>query len=155
MRRSFDSPADVRSSALGLLARREHSRLELARKLAQRGAPRSWIDDTLELLQAEGLLSEERYLESTVRTRSEAGFGPLYIRQMLRERGIASEAIDRALYSEALYWPQLLKATWQRKFNGELPQTPRERDKQMRFLVGRGYPLDLISRLLRGAAMDD
>jgi len=155
MRRTLESPADVRRMALNLLARREHARLELAQKLIQRGAPKPWIDSTLDALQEESLLSEARYLESTVRTRAEAGFGALHIRQMLCSRGICAEDADFALQSAELDWPSLLKTTWQRKFNGELPKTPRERDKQIRFLAGRGYPLSLINRLLRGAAMDD
>jgi len=149
MRRVFESAADVRRSALNLLARREHSRLELSQKLSQRGAAREWIDSTLDKLQEEGLLSEVRYLESMVRTRSEAGFGPLHIRQMLRSRGISAEQAEYALSSEELDWPSLLKATWQRKFNGKWPKTAKERDKQIRFLAGRGYPLELIQSLLR------
>ncbi|KXU34630.1 recombinase RecX [Ventosimonas gracilis] len=155
MRRVVESPADVRRIALNLLARREHTRLELTQKLIQRGAAKPWIDSTLDALQEENLLSEARYLESTIRTRAEAGFGALHIRQMLCSRGIAAEDADIALQSAELDWPSLLKTTWQRKFNGELPKNPRERDKQIRFLAGRGYPLSLIHRLLKCAAMDD
>jgi len=90
-----------------------------------------------------------------VRTRSEAGFGSLHIRQMLLSRGISAEQAECALSSEELDWPSLLKATWQRKFNGKLPQTPSERDKQIRFLSGRGYPLPSIYHLLRGATRDE
>jgi len=133
---------------MNLLARREHSRFELAQKLKQRGAPSEWIDSELDKLQEQGLLSDNRYLESMLRTRANAGFGELSIRQMLRERGISAEDIDNALQAQALDWPALLKATWQRKFDGALPKTPKERDKQMRFLAARGYPLGLINRLL-------
>jgi len=150
MRRVFESVADVRRSALNLLARREHSRLELIQKLTQRGATREWIESTLDELQEQGLLSEQRYLESMVRTRSEAGFGPLHICQMLRSRGISKEEAEYALSSEELDWLSLLKATWQRKFNGKWPKTAKERDRQIRFLAQRGYPLELIQSLLRG-----
>jgi len=154
MRRRFESATDVRRSALNLLARREHTRLELSQKLTRRGAPGEWVDSVLEQLQEEGLLSEARYLESMVRTRSEAGFGPLHIYPMLRTRGIAAKEAQSALQSEAIDWPSLLKATWQRKFNGKWPKSAEERDKQIRFLTGRGYPLELVRQLLRGAAMD-
>jgi len=151
----FDDLADVRGMALGLLARREHTRLELKQKLRQRGAPDEWIDSTLDALQEQNLLSEARYLESMVRTRSDAGFGPLHIRQMLCSRGIAAKEAERALQSETLDWPSLLEAAWRRKFHGVLPATVRERDRQIRFLARRGYPLALIRRLLAGATWED
>jgi len=154
MRSRFESVIDVRRSALNLLARREHTRLELSQKLTQRGAPCEWIDSTLYELQEQGLLSEQRYLESIVRTRSEAGFGALHIYQMLRTRGISAKEAQSALQSKAIDWPSLLKAAWQRKFNGKWPKTAQEKDKQIRFLAGRGYPLELIQSLLRGGTMD-
>ena len=60
----LDTAVAVRRAAMDLLARREHGRVELTRKLRQRGAPQELIDGALDRLAEEGLLSESRYLET-------------------------------------------------------------------------------------------
>jgi len=155
MRRDFASLEEVRNAALSLLARREHGRLELARKLAQRGAAADWIEQSLNALQESGLLSESRYLQSFIRMRANAGFGPLHIRHDLAARGLERSAIESALQTDELNWPCLLAALWQKKFKGKRPQSAAEHAKQARFLAQRGWPPALINPLLRGAAMDD
>ena len=62
------------------------------------------------------------------------------------------DAIEQALNEAEIDWNEQLRAVWQRKF-GQLPVDARERAQQGRFLAYRGYPLDLIGRLLRG--LDD
>ncbi|TYP65104.1 recombination regulator RecX [Stutzerimonas stutzeri] len=149
----LDSPAAVRRAAMDLLARREHGRVELSRKLRLRGAPAELIEPALERLADEGLLSEARYLESFVRMRANAGYGPLRIREELTQRGLPREEIEQALRDSGFDWNEQLREVWLRKF-GELPGDQRERARQGRFLSYRGYPLDLIGRLLRGASLD-
>ncbi|MDX2353777.1 recombination regulator RecX [Stutzerimonas xanthomarina] len=149
----LDSPAAVRRAAMDLLARREHGRMELSRKLRSRGAPPDLIEPALEKLADEGLLSEARYLESFVRMRANAGYGPLRIREELTQRGLLREGIEQALRDSGFDWNEQLREVWLRKF-GELPGDQRERARQGRFLSYRGYPLDSIGRLLRGASFD-
>lgn len=150
----LDNPAAVRRAAMDLLARREHGRVELTRKLRQRGAPADLIEAALERLAEEGLLSEARYLESFVGYRARAGYGPLRIREELTQRGLARADVEQALRDSGIDWAEQLQDTWQRKFSGKLPADARERAQQGRFLSYRGYPLDLIGRLLRGT-LDD
>lgn len=147
----LDNPAAVRRAAMDLLARREHGRVELTRKLRRRGATDELIETALDRLAQEGLLSEARYLEAFVSYRARAGYGPLRIREELTQRGLARGDVEQALRDSGIDWREQLHATWQRKFAGELPQDARERAQQGRFLSYRGYPLDLIGRLLRGA----
>ncbi len=149
----LDSPAAVRRAAMDLLARREHSRIELSRKLRSRGAPDELIEPALDKLADEGLLSEARYLESFVRMRANAGYGPLRIREELVQRGVPREMVEQALRSSGYDWNVQLHEVWLRKF-GELPGDQRERARQGRFLSYRGYPLELIGRLLRGGSID-
>ncbi len=139
---------------MDLLARREHGRVELTRKLRQRGAPVELIDTALERLAQEGLLSEARYLESFVGYRARAGYGPLRIREELIQRGLSRAAVEQALRDSGIDWREQLEQTWRRKFAGQLPGDVRERAQQGRFLSYRGYPLDLIDRLLRGIDLD-
>ncbi|WP_339462075.1 recombination regulator RecX [Pseudomonas sp. EA_105y_Pfl2_R69] len=150
----LDNPVAVRRAAMDLLARREHGRVELTRKLRSRGAADELIEAALDRLAEEGLLSEARYLEAFVGYRARAGYGPLRIREELTQRGLARSDIEQALRDSGIDWREQLEDTWRRKFAGELPADARERARQGRFLSYRGYPLDLIGRLLRGA-LDD
>ena len=147
----LDNPLAVRRAAMDLLARREHGRVELTRKLRKRGAPQELIEAALQRLSEEGLLSEARYLESFVAYRARAGYGPQRIREELGQRGLERGDIDQALRESAIDWFESLRETWQRKFAGRLPMDARERAKQGRFLAYRGYSLDMIGRLLRGS----
>ncbi|MET1076570.1 MAG: recombination regulator RecX [Pseudomonas sp.] len=151
----LDTPAAVRRAAMDLLARREHGRVELSRKLRQRGAPEELIEPALDRLIEDGLLCEARYLESFVSYRARSGSGPQRIREELLQRGLPRGAIDQALRDSGIDWRTQLEDTWRRKFAGQLPLDARERGQQTRFLSYRGYPMDLISRLLRGQFEDD
>ncbi|EPJ88932.1 recombination regulator RecX [Pseudomonas sp. CFII64] len=113
------------------------------------------IDPALDRLTEEGLLSESRYLESFVSYRARSGYGPLRIREELSQRGLQRGDIEQALRECGFDWQEMLQETWQRKFAGHLPIDARERAKQGRFLSYRGYPLDLIGRLLSGRGGDD
>ncbi|WP_181295444.1 recombination regulator RecX [Pseudomonas sp. Q2-TVG4-2] len=149
----LDNPASVRRAAMDLLARREHGRMELSRKLRSRGAPTELIEPALDRLAEEGLLSEARYLESFVRMRANAGYGPLRIREELAQRGLPREAIEQTLRDSGFDWNAQLHEVWLRKF-GELPGDQREKARQGRFLSYRGYSLEMIGRLLRGGSFD-
>ncbi|MDH4562120.1 recombination regulator RecX [Pseudomonas sp. BN411] len=145
----LDSPAAVRRAAMDLLAQREHGRVELTRKLRQRGAPPELIDSALDRLTEEGLLSESRYLESFIASRARGGYGPQRIREELAQRGLPRGDIDQALREADIDWGEQLREVWRRKFNRQ-PQDARERAQQGRFLAYRGYSMEMISRLLRG-----
>ncbi|WP_339079609.1 recombination regulator RecX [Pseudomonas sp. TMP9] len=150
----LDNPVAVRRVAMDLLARREHGRVELTRKLRSRGAADELIETALDRLTQEGLLSEARYLQAFVSYKARAGYGPLRIREELTQRGLFRGDIEQALRDSGIDWREQLQETWQRKFAGLLPNDARERAKQGRYLSYRGYPLELVGRLLRGA-LDD
>ncbi|QXH50337.1 recombination regulator RecX [Pseudomonas fakonensis] len=151
----LDNPVAVRRAAMDLLARREHGRVELTRKLRQRGAIDELIEPALDRLAEEGLLSEARYLESFIRYRSSAGYGPARIREELGQRGLVRGDIDQALRESEVDWGERLRDVWQRKFAGQRPQDPRSRAQQTRFLVYRGFSMEMVGRLLNGRDLDD
>ncbi|WP_295485810.1 recombination regulator RecX [uncultured Pseudomonas sp.] len=151
----LDTPVAVRRTAMDLLARREHGRVELTRKLRQRGATDELIEPALDRLAEEGLLSEARYLESFINYRSNAGYGPSRIREELGQRGLDRSDVEQALHDSGVDWAARLRDVWQRKFSGERPQDPRSRAQQTRFLAYRGFSLDMIGRLLSGRDLDD
>jgi len=150
----LDNPVAVRRVAMDLLARREHGRAELSRKLRQRGAAQDLIDPALDRLAEEGLLNESRYLESYIASRARAGYGPVRIREELSQRGLPRGEIDSALSESDVDWSENLREVWRRKF-ARLPQDVRERAQQGRFLSYRGYSMEAISRLLSGRRSDD
>lgn len=136
---------ELRRRAIGLLARREHSRAELARKLAADGTPEE-IDTVLAQLETEGLLSDARYAEAYVRSHGDR-FGAAKLRQTLRSKGIGTELSQGqicALPDEL----ERARAVWARKYAAS-PNDAREWARQARFLQSRGFAVDVIRRLLK------
>lgn len=105
----LDTLVAVRRTAMDLLARREHGRVELTRKLRQRGAEAEMIETALDRLTEEGLLSEARYLESFVSYRARSGYGPLRIREELSQRGLQRADIELALRDSGINWQEQLQ----------------------------------------------
>ncbi len=134
------------------LARREHSVLELRRKLAARDFDSAEIDTTLAELQADGLLSDARFAEAFVRGRIRRGQGPLKICLELASRGVAGELATEVLAGED--WAALAKAARRKRFGQNPPREYRERARQARFLQQRGFAMEHIQAAL-GAAADD
>lgn len=144
----LDTPTEIRRKAMDLLARREHGVQELSRKLLQRGAEQELIDVELQKLVEEGLLSEQRYLESYIRSRANSGRGPVRIREELSQRGLARDDIEQALAQADIDWQEQLYELWQRRF-GEQPADQKAYAKQVRFLLYRGYAMDWVQKLFK------
>lgn len=148
----------LKARALRYLAMREHSRAELARKLARHvedsaedpSGPR--IERLLDELAAHGLLDEQRAADALVSAQA-ARYGALQLRQRLRARGVTPEAAATALASVAGSEFERAHAAWQRRF-GEPSADPTERARQARFLAGRGFGADIIRRVVRGLGDD-
>jgi regulatory protein len=134
-----DDAQAARRLALDLLARREHSRAELQRKLLARCYPPGVIAELLDTLEGEGLLAESRFLESFVRTRIGKGQGPARIRADLVRRGI-EEARARAWLGEGEFdWEALAAEVRVKRFGAQPPRDFKERARQARFLQYRGF----------------
>jgi len=140
---------EVRKKAMDLLARREHSTEELRRKLKSREFDTDAIDAALRSLQQDGLLVDERFTESYVNRRFNAGVGPLKIRFELRQKGVADSVTDEFLESYAERWDQLMRAQRSRKYGEVIPADYTERMKQARFLQNRGFSPESVMRLFR------
>ena len=136
---SATKATDIRRSAMNLLARREHSRLELARKLHRRYSEYDVIESALNRLIDDGLLSDERFTESYVNYRKGLGFGPVRIAAELRERGIGEALAGRYLNQSHESWAEAALLARQKKFGDAMPATREERARQQRFLAYRGF----------------
>src|SRR5690606_30992907 len=86
----------LKTRALGYLARREHSRLELAKKLAPHAQTPEEVSSMLDTLEQRGYLSAERVVEQVIHMR-QSKFGSQRIVHELREKGIAENLIAEAL----------------------------------------------------------
>jgi regulatory protein len=135
--------------ALALLATREHSRLELARKLAARGFGEADIAALLDRLTAEGSIDESRMAELYVAERVRKGFGPLRIRRELRDKGLSDLAIAPHLNLLAEDWSERLAEVYSRRFGPGAPADLQELARRARYLEQRGFPSEAIRRFLR------
>ena len=153
----------LKAKALACIAQREHSRVELKRKLLvhaakqARAAAAAGIDHEpageaevealLDWLAARDLLSEARFVETRVQARA-ARFGDLRIRRELAEHGVALD--DEAL--AALRGSELARARAVRikRFGAVPPADAAERAKQLRFLAARGFSAETARRVLKG-----
>ena len=138
---------DLRQQAIRLLARREHTRLELARKLSGLGTQEE-IDAVLAEMETLQLQSDNRTAENYLRSNA-ARLGTSRLRHTLKTRGVAPELIEEQLAQSDLPAEiERARAAWSRKFSAT-PANPKEWARQARFLQSRGFAGDIIRRLLK------
>lgn len=134
------------TTALKLLALREHSQLELQQKLCRSGFNDNEIAETLAQLIEAGLQSDARYVESYITMRIHRGYGPHYIHQALKARGISSEMISQVMSKCDINWSAQVAAVYHKKFKTP-PKDRLEKLKRQRFLQQRGFGVDHILNL--------
>jgi regulatory protein len=139
-----DDAIEARKKAMDLLARREHARAELERKLAAAGFDAHVAADAVEKLAQEGLQSDRRFVESFVQSRISQGKGPLRIHADLGQRGIPEGLVDEVLEQTGEDWYALARDARAKKFGRPLPVEFRDKARQMRFLQYRGFEPDQV-----------
>jgi regulatory protein len=139
----------LKTRALTHLARREHSRLELEKKLAPHARDSEELAQMLDDLEQCGTLSSARMVEHVIHMRK-SRFGSQRIVHELREKGIPENLIAAQL-------PNIKEAeqlgayeVWRKKF-GAAPANAKELGRQIRFMRSRGFAAETISRVLRHA----
>jgi regulatory protein len=143
----------LKARALKYLSTREHSRLELARKLSRYAEEGDDVEGLLDFLEKNNWLSQERFAESLVHRRA-GRYGNARVLAELQQHGVDGEAFDE-LKSE-LKESETARArdVWRRKFN-RVPQDAEERSKQMRFLLQRGFSQGAVRAALKGGDDED
>ena len=139
-------PGELRERALRLLARREHSRFELSRKLGQAGFAQHEIDPLLDDFEERKWLSDRRFAESWVadhRTRS----GSVKLAYELRQRGVGEAIIEDVLRENPDSELERAREVWMKKF-ASAPADANEKARQMRFLQARGFTPEVIRRVI-------
>jgi regulatory protein len=146
-RKKKESPS-LKGTAIRLLARRDYGRTELAQRLSRGGAAVEEIEAVLDEMAALGFLSDERYAELLVRQK-QGRYAKRAIAQTLKERGLDRETAEAALSTlETADEADEALALWRKRFNAP-PQDERERNRQMRFLLSRGYSMAVAFKVLK------
>jgi regulatory protein len=139
-----ESAAELKARALRYLARREHSRAELHRKLLPFAASQQLLDVLLSELEGRKLLSNHRFAEMRTHILSRK-YGAAKIRQDLKSKGVPDEIVDTVSGADEL---DRAREILKRKYRS--PATTREEwAKRARFLQGRGFSGEVIYRLIR------
>ena len=138
----------LKARALRFLSMREHSRLELGRKLARYAEEGDDVDALLDFLEKNDWLSQERFSESLIHRRS-ARFGTSRIVAELQSHGVNGEALQELKSGLAENETARACEVWRRKF-GEVAADPAERNKQVRFLMQRGFSQRAVRAAIKG-----
>ena len=159
-----DSIKKTQKKAIQLLSRRDHSRGELAGKLADELLSVDDLNRVLDELSEQNLLCDMRFADMFVRSRLNRGQGEQRIRQELRNKQVASHFIDEAFSAHSIDWSYQANEQLAKKFDrikrlklqeieecGEMipyAELQKLRAKSMRFLQQRGFSGDVISDIV-------
>ncbi|KMN35489.1 recombinase RecX [Chromobacterium sp. LK1] len=141
----------LRARAVDLLSRREYTRRELERRLAPFAESPEQLTALLDDLAEHSWQSDQRFAQQFADSKGQR-YGSRRLQQEMRQRGVDAELIRDALQGRDDL--AAAQAQWRKKF-GQLPDTPQERARQIRFLAGRGFPMAVIAKVLSGAGDDD
>ena len=149
---SDGKPKGAYERAVGLLARREHSSRELARKLEQRGVEPDEAEAAVTRLRREDYQSDRRFAEVLIRQRAAAGYGPRYIEAELRSHGLNPVEFREALADHD--WLAAARALVRKRARTGRP-TQSERTRLAQFLARRGFPGGVIYSATGTETADD
>jgi regulatory protein len=139
---------------MDLLARREHGISELSRKLVVKQFDPLLVDEAIQGLVRDNLVSDERFCESMINSRLNRGHGPIKVRYELRNKGVPEHVVEKTMEELSPDWHQSLAGLIEKKYAGQLSRTPAERVKQVRFLSSRGFPHEMIYSVIQDAEFD-
>lgn len=144
----------ARDCALRLLGRREHSAEELSHKLCQRGYPPAVVETVVAELARERWQSDARYAAELIHYRRRQGYGPLRIRAELRQHGVEEAFGNPQLQWDDADWAELAQRARAKRFGVCSSLSPRERERQFRFLLNRGFTREQARRVFEGRGAD-
>ena len=144
--------------ALGLLARREHSKKELARKLQARGVEQQQAEAAIARMVAEGWQDDARFAAGLARMRANGGYGPLRIRAELGTHGLTDETIAAAFAALAEAgdddWTGRARELVSRRHGTGVAHDAAVRRKAADYLARRGFDAASIRAALRDDPRD-
>ena len=129
------------NKALDILSRREHSISQLKSKIRKFQDNEEQIEELVNKLIENKLLSDKRFAESLIKSKSEVGYGPNYIEQLLQKNSISKNDYD--LYSLNIDWHSIFKNVAEKKI-GNKKLNYEDKQKILRFLSYRGFTYEII-----------
>lgn len=142
------------ASAVRLLSRREHGAIELCDKLKRKGFSAIEAREALHQCQQLDIQNESRFVEMYSRTRIHQGYGPLKISQELSSKGVDKDLIQDVLQQEEDNWLDYALDVWQKKSKGQCEMSFSDIQKQQRFLLYRGFGMDIVVRVVKELAKE-
>ena len=140
-------PRSINEVAIAALSRREHSILEIHRKLKLKNFDDNEINACIEKLINNNLLSEERFTESYINMRKRRGYGPGRIALELKERGINENQFADFLDRNNPQWHEVMRQQYRKKYTDKPINDYADKVKRAKHLQSRGFPLDWIFKL--------
>src|SRR3569832_1734110 len=144
--KSKPEPGDLRERVLRLLARCDHSRAELVRKLGQAGFVQDDIESLLDEFEKRNWLSDQRFAESYFAD-NRARAGSIKFAYDLRHRGVPISIVDQLLSDNQESELERARDVWKKKF-GTPPTNAAEKAKHMRFMQSRGFTTGVIREII-------
>ncbi len=121
---------------------------ELHQKLVQKGHDAEVVDEALEHLQNDGMLSDERYAEARANSLKNRGYGPRRLEMELREKRVPNAVVEAVMAQSRGGWTALARIARRKKFGAAAPQDFKNKARQMRFLQYRGFTPEQISQVV-------
>ena len=140
----LDEPKTIRLKIMDFLARREYSSKEIYQKMSRRVEYKEMLEDSIDQLVKEGLISDERYAESYFQSRKNRGFGPLRIKNELKQKGVNESLFNEI--QEGTDWSVLAMNVLQKKVRGKFPEEQKDVLKLKNFLNYRGFNFQDINK---------
>ena len=132
---------------MGLLARREHSKLELFQKVSKKQFDTDLIKENIDDFIEHDWQSDQRYGEMVVRSRILKCHGPVKIGRELQQKGVSSNIIEQAINVD-VDWCELAEAALKKRFSSH-GESQNEVARQYRFLLQRGFTNEQIKTALK------
>ena len=135
--------------ATAYLTRREHSRGELECKLQGKGYSSAQIEQALDMLESNSLLSDQRFMDEYIRNAERKGYGPIKIRWELKHSKQLDESdIDKAISEAEVDWIASARRCHEKKFGSEWTSDSKEHLRRINYLFKRGFPMETARRAL-------
>lgn len=131
------------NKALELLSRREHSVYELKQKLKIKinDLQIDELDEVIEKLKNQNLLSDQRFALAVIKQKSSQGYGPKFIELYLKNKFVSSNDYD--IYEQNINWIEICVNQIAKKIRSSSVSL-KEKEKISRFLSNRGFNYEII-----------
>ena len=140
---------EVLHKAIDLLSRREHAVLELEKKLKSKAFSSDDISEVMSFLLEKDYVSDQRYTETMIRSRTSKGYGWRYIQNELQQKGVSAALIKTLGQEQDIDWYHQAELAYNKRFALKEIKDQKDKAKRIRFLQYRGFSIDEIMAVLQ------